>query len=111
VSIEICKPFVSYVVKEQMRTDDADVFVIPLPFEIEDTNKTGEWLLAALRAAQPAARVSLQRQGSLGTARLRRMNECWRAAGRHSPEQRRIGRRFYGNRRERQTANYFPAQK
>ena len=43
VSIEISKPFVSYVVQEQMRTDDADVFVFLLPFEIEDTNKTGEW--------------------------------------------------------------------
>ena len=26
-----------------MRTDDADVFVFLLPFETEDTNKTGEW--------------------------------------------------------------------
>jgi hypothetical protein len=43
VSIEISKPFMSYVVQEQMRTDDADVFVFLLPFEIEDTNETGEW--------------------------------------------------------------------
>lgn len=43
VSIEISKPFVSYVVQEQMRTDDADVFVFLLPFEVEDINKTGEW--------------------------------------------------------------------
>jgi len=41
VSIEISKPFVSYVVQEHMRTDDADVFAFLLAFEIEDTNKTG----------------------------------------------------------------------
>jgi hypothetical protein len=43
VSIEISKPLMSYVVQEQMRTDDADVFVFLLRFEIEDTNETGEW--------------------------------------------------------------------
>ena len=43
MSIEISKPFVSYVVQEQIRTDDANVFVFLLPFEIEDTNKTAEW--------------------------------------------------------------------
>jgi hypothetical protein len=39
VSIEISKPFVSYVVQEQMRTDDADVFAFLLAFEIEDTKR------------------------------------------------------------------------
>ena len=43
VSIEISKPFMLYVVQEQMRTDDADVFVFLLPFEIEDTNEVREW--------------------------------------------------------------------
>ena len=43
VSVEITKPFVSCVVQEQMRTDDTDVFVFLLPFEIEDTNKMREW--------------------------------------------------------------------
>jgi hypothetical protein len=33
------------------------------------------------------------------------MNQCWRTGARRSPEQRRIGRRVYGSRRERQTAN------
>jgi hypothetical protein len=33
------------------------------------------------------------------------LNECWLASGRHSPEQLRIGRRVYGNRRLREVAN------
>jgi DNA invertase Pin-like site-specific DNA recombinase len=32
------------------------------------------------------------------------LNECWRAAGSHSPKELRIGRKVYGNRRERHAA-------